>query len=244
MQRTLARLERVRLPLLEREQPAAILQHEAGARRHQARAEAAVVALNERDDVAVLVDHGHVDRVVALRVGHAVEPGGLDRAGGLRGVDQLRARCAARGLLRSASTGISRESRIADVPQHVGVGQLLRLDHHVQRVGAVEAVLAERILLHQVQHHQRGDALRVRANLVDVPAAIGRLDRRHPFRLELAEIGGGERAALLARDREDRVGGLALVEAIAAVRGDQPQRAGEVGIAEHLARPSARGRRR
>ena len=182
---------------VEREQPAAVLQHEAGARRHQARAEAAVVALDQRDDVAVLVDRGHVDRVVALRVGDAGQLRRLDLAGGLRLIDQLRAIDRAR-LAQERVDRIAREPRIADVAQHVGVGELLRFDHHVQRVGAVEAVVRHRVRLHQVQHHQRGDALRLRADLVDVPAAIAGLDRRDPLGLELAEVGRRERAALLA----------------------------------------------
>ena len=89
VQRALARRQRVRLVLAQREQAAAVLQHEAGARRHQSRAEAAVVALDERHDVAVLVDDRHVDRVVALRVGDAGQPIRQHLARRLVGNDQL-----------------------------------------------------------------------------------------------------------------------------------------------------------
>ena len=138
------------------------------------------------------------------------------------GVDQLRSRRCPRLAQQFFDRHLA-EPRIADVAQHVGVGQLLRFDHDVQRVGTVEAVLPQRRRLHQVQHHQRGNALRVRSNLVDVPAAIRRLDRGHPLGLELGEIGTGKRAALLVGDGQDRVGGLASVKTIAAIRSDQSQ---------------------
>ena len=84
---------------------------------------------------------GHVDRVVALRVGDARQLRRLDLAGGLRRVDQLRAIDRARLVEQRVHRDFA-EARIADVAQHVGVGELLRFDHHVQRVGAVEAVFA------------------------------------------------------------------------------------------------------
>ena len=168
--------------LVEREERAAIVQREAGPGRHEAAAEPLVDALNQRDDVAVLVDRREVDGVAAGGVRQAVEHRWLDVRGGPRRIDQSGARCLACALSSIAGTGVVAEPWIADVPQHVGVGQLLRFDHHVQRLGAVESVLAQRKLLHQVEHQQRGDALRVRRQLVDRPASIGRGDRVRPIR--------------------------------------------------------------
>ena len=234
VQRPLARSERVRVRLVEREQCAAVVQREAGAGRDDRGAEPFVDALDQRDDVAVAVDDGEVDRVVARRIGQAVKGG---RAHVVRRTAGTNLRCAPlrMWLVEHRRDRRLREARVADVAQHVRVGELLRLDHHVQRAGAVEAVLAQRKLLHQVEHHQRRDPLRVRRQLVDRPAAIGRRDRLDPFGRELLEIAGGHRAALLVRNRQDGVGCGSLVEACSAVRGDAAQRCREVGVAEELA---------
>ena len=95
------------------------------------------------------------------------------------------ARSAARVLAEQLADRQLREARIADVPEQVRVRQLLRLDHHVQRPRAVEAVFAEREPLHQVEHHQHRDALPLRRDLAHRPSAIRRLDRVDPLGLEL-----------------------------------------------------------
>ena len=96
MERALARLERVWLPLLQREQATPVLQHETSAWRHEPGPEPAVVALNQRHDVAVLIDHRHVDRVAALCVGDAREPIGFHLAGGPGRIDRFGATGCAR----------------------------------------------------------------------------------------------------------------------------------------------------
>src|SRR6266850_2191938 len=67
VQRPLAAGDGVRLPRLEREQVAAVLQHEAGVLGRQARPEAGVVALDERDDVPLAVHDAEVDGVASAR---------------------------------------------------------------------------------------------------------------------------------------------------------------------------------
>ena len=99
------------------------------------------------------------------------------------------ARRAARALASSAGDRRRREAGIADPPQHVGVGELLGLDHRVQGVHAVEPVARQRRRLHEIEHHQRRDALRVGRQLVDRPPAIGRGDRLDPLGLERRQIG-------------------------------------------------------
>ena len=141
VQRALARSEHVRMVGLQREQRAAVVQHEAGSRRHDAAAEARIQALNQRDDVAVLVDGGQVDRVAAARVGQAVERDGLHVARGACAGSIRRARSFARSLLSMRRHRHRREPRIRHVAQHVGIRELLRLDHHVQGARAVQAVL-------------------------------------------------------------------------------------------------------
>ena len=111
------------------------------------------------------------------------------------------------------------------------------------RARAVQAVLRQRVLLHQVEHHQRRDALRVRRQLVHGPAAVRRRNRIDPLGPELPQILGGHRAAELTRDREDGVGGFSVVEAgraFLAPRGGASRRARGSGTSRP---PAARGRR-
>ena len=146
----------------------------------------------------------------------------------------------ARGRARLAQQrvhGHAGESRVAHVAQHVGIGELLRLDHHVHGVRAVQPVLAQRVALHQVEHHQRGHALRVGPDFVHLPTPVGGLHGRHPFRLVLAQIGRGERAALLLRNGEDGLGRRSAVVPVAPQLRDSSQRSREIGILEHLTRP-------
>ena len=100
----------------------------------------------------------------------------------------------------------------------------------------MKAVLGEWVLLHQVQHHQRRNALRIRTDFVHVPSAVVGPDRRHPLWLELLQVGGGHRATLLARNGQNRLGCLALVVTVTSFVGDQLQRRREIRIAEHLSR--------
>ena len=60
---TLARRELVGMAFFEREQRAAVLEHHACTRYDHARAEVVEDRVDERDDVAVLVDDRQVDRV-------------------------------------------------------------------------------------------------------------------------------------------------------------------------------------
>ncbi len=169
-----------------------------------------------------------------VSVREAVELRRLDRARGLRRIDQRRTRLGLR-LAEHRQHRDLRELRIRDVAEHVRVGELLRLDHHVHRLRARQAVLAERVLLHDVEHHQRRDALGVRRQLVHRPPAIRRRNRIDPLGLIVLEVGGRHRAALGVGEREDRLGRLALVEAGRTFRRDQPQRVREIGILEHFA---------
>ena len=124
-------------------------------------------------------------------------------------------------LANKVSTGKRRELWIADVPDQVGVGELLCLDHHVESLRAVESPILQRVLLHDVQHHQRGNAIAVRRQLADSPAAVCRADWRYPFRLKLRQVGSGKGSADLLRELQDRLCRGAFVETITALRGNQ-----------------------
>jgi hypothetical protein len=154
--------------------------------RHQPAAERRREALDERHNVAVAVDRREVDRLAA--------------AGGLAGKGRRlhRARCLLHvyqpgssgcvGFVNHCGDRHVHECRIGHVALHVGVGELLGLDHHVQRLRAMETETRERKALHQVEHHQGGDALRVGRNLVDRPAAIARRDWIDPRRRILRKV--------------------------------------------------------
>ena len=172
VKRTFARRQHVRVLLVEREERPAILQREAGPGRHESAAKALVDALDQRHDVAVAIDRRQVDRVAAVPRRHAVDDRRFHaRRRGLR-ANQPRPR-PGRRLVEQLADRHGAKPGIGDVLQHVRVGQLLGFDHHVKRGRAREAVLAKRKLFHQVEHHQCGDALRVRRDLVDAPVAIG-----------------------------------------------------------------------
>ena len=128
-------------PSLEREERPAIVQRKARPGRDDAAAEPLVDALNQRDDIAVLVDCREIDRVAAGRVGQAVQLPRARRRQPPASGSISRARVSACALLSIAVVPASRETRIADVAQHVRIGQLLRFDHHVQRGSALKPVL-------------------------------------------------------------------------------------------------------
>src|ERR1700730_16585359 len=73
VQRSLAPFQRVGQAGFQGEEGPAVVQHESRSRGHEARSKAVVVALDERDDVSVAVDHAQVDGVLALRGGNARE---------------------------------------------------------------------------------------------------------------------------------------------------------------------------
>ena len=105
VQRPFARRQLVGVPGFQREQGAAVVQREAGARRHQAAPEALEDALDERHDVAVAIDGGQVDRCRRRRRWSARpdRSGSTCAAARARSIDA--ARRAARALSSSAATG-------------------------------------------------------------------------------------------------------------------------------------------
>ena len=102
----------------------------------------------------------------------------------------------------------------------------------MQRLDRIVSPLVERRGAHDVEHHQRRDALLVGRQLVDRPAAVVRRDRIDPFRGEVGEVVPGHGAAEPRRCREDALRDRALVEGVTAVLGDLGERSGEIGIAE------------
>ena len=86
-----------------------------------------------------------------------------------------------------------------------------------------------------VQHLQRGDALAVRRQLVDIVAAIVRRDRIDPGGGVLFEIDFAQIAAVGLHEGIDLVRDLAFVEGVAALSRDQPQAFSPGRILENFA---------
>ena len=130
---------------------AAIVEREARARRDHAGAVARVVALDQRNDVAILIDRRHVDGFPPVRVELLPDLGGQHLARRLLHIDEPGARFGEvlREHLRDRNGA---EARVADVMRHVGVREFLRFDHDVQGGGGVVAVILERKVLHDVEH--------------------------------------------------------------------------------------------
>ena len=223
MQRPLAGLERVGTAGLEREQRTAVVQHEAGLRRDEARSEALIVALDQRHDVAVAIDHAQVDRVLPSRLRDRGEVATAS-PGRPRAVVDERGPPHRALLVEHLRDRHVREARIADVAQQIGIGQLLRFDHHVHRARAVEPVVGQWKPFHQVEHHQRGDALALRRNLRHRPSAVGGLDRARPIRAR-TPIDRRPSSCRRAPSRigDDRLGDGPAVEAVPPALGDQAQ---------------------
>ncbi len=142
VERALARRQAVRVSFLQCEQGPPVVQRKSRPRRHQAAAKPLVDALDQRNDRAGPVDDGQVNRVVSRRVREAAEHRRLNVVGGLRGVDQT-GTFGRVGLGQHRRHGTRVEARVADPSQHIGIRELLGLNHDVERPGAVEPETAK-----------------------------------------------------------------------------------------------------
>ena len=215
---------------LEGEQRTAIVQHEAAALDRDAGAEQPEIALDQRHHVAVAIDGREIGGVGA-RIGRLA---GADAAVRMGGIDELRAFAAIvrRNHPRNRHLG---KAGIGDISQHIGIGELLRLDLEVQCLDRIVSPLVDRGGAHDVEHHERCDALLVGRQFIDRPAAVVGRDRIDPFRGEVGEVVRGHGAAEPRRGRKNALRDRALVEGVAAVLGDRGERGREIGIAEDFA---------
>ena len=226
------RCERVEVALLEREAGAAVLERESEISRDDLGPEAAEDALDEGHGVAVLVDHGQVDRVAVLEGLSRRDVGGRALA-----IDEL----AARVRVRLGDEPRGRQLvgvGIRDVGVAVRPDQLLRLGVEVDGLGGVVSECGDVVALHDVQDHQGEDAGAVRRDLPDVVAAVVRADRLDPGRRVVLEVGLGEVAAVGLAEGDDPAGDVALVERVPASLRDRLVGGGEPRVPEHL--PDAR----
>ena len=222
--------ERVRRSWIEVEERAPIMQNKSCAVRDQSRAKFRVVRFDKGDHVAFAIHHAQVGCVA--RIGHrsarrniAVRVIHIDQFGALGSVL----------LGEHPADRHFRNFRIANVTKHVGVRELFSFDLNVQRARSIQSKLFQVELLHDIEHFERADALHVRRQLVNRPAAVRRGNRIHPFARIVGKILRGERAAVLRGQRQQALGNFSAIKSVAASLRDLSQRPGEIGIAKDLA---------
>ena len=141
VERPLPRPQPVRMSRLRREAPRPVLEHDPRVAREHAGAPVVVGRLDQRDGVAVAVDHAEVGRAAARR------PRGL-RLERAVGHDERTPRSQVLRIEQKRG-----QRRIRDLTVGVGERELRRLDPAVQRVGQP---------VEQAERDQRGRALAVR----------------------------------------------------------------------------------
>ena len=219
----LARLQDVGIRRIQREIRPPVLQGDARAVHHDARAEAHIVGLDEGNHVALAVGAAEVYRT-ALR--------GDGMAPHLRAVRHL--------------TGAPGPAVWVQKPVPVDL-HLCRIRHPVQRVGkshfdSLQLAMADLCRFHpgkikflqDVQGHQSDNALAVGRDLADLTAPVADADRVHPPRLEACQVFIAKKAAVLSAFRVDFPGDLAPVKALGPALTDGLQRRGMVRQANQI----------
>ena len=211
MQRPLARRDAIGMAGLDSEAAGAVLQQDASLVGNDRRAERMRDRVDERADVAVLVDHSDIDgrrihrRRDVRQIKQPVHPDILDVLVG--------------EFLREDAGDIDMNLlRVADIllAHHVGDARGFRLE--------MEALDAERGEFRQVEagedveHHQHGD-----------PRAVRRFGRMR------GEIFQRVQAADTAQGFHHVGCDLAGIERVTAVLGDGPQRLAQFGLVDHVA---------
>lgn len=176
----LARLQPVGVAGIEREVCASVLEREAAALGDDARAEAAVVGVDEGGRVAVRVGDGKVHGVAALESGRRVVwLAVLDEIQGTRWVKEG-SPLEEIFLGEEALDGHRRDVGVGNVPLSVGKGQAEGLDDGVEIWRGVEVLGLERgnlalllELLDDAQGHQGDDPLAVGRVLPELDALVG-----------------------------------------------------------------------
>ena len=175
-----------------------------------ARAEADVVALDQRDGIEILVDHGQVTVSPLARRGSPAgnclpaRPGSnkFQALPGVGGGDE-------RGIIHVG------EARIGVEAGPVLVDDFFDLDQGVQVGGRVVAHGLEVEIFKHLQHLQHGQPLAVGRQFPDVVAAVADAHGRDPFGLEVGEVAFRKKAAHLFGIGDNSFGQLAAVKSVA-----------------------------
>ncbi len=225
---TLARADLVRMPGLQAESGAAILQADAGAGHHDAGAEAHVIGLDERKHHPFLVGGGEVDGAALLRHARPHDLGAfhVDRFGALREI----------GVVEELRVRHFHRRRIGHVAPGVGEPELHRLDLQMKTIGGVDRQRGHVEVTQDAQRDERRDSLAIGRHLMKVVAAVLDRDRVDPVGAVRGEILLGHRPVVGTAGERDALGDRAAIEALALGRGDVLERFGLLRTVEALAR--------
>ena len=225
-----ARGDLVRVPVVDHESGAPVLQREAQPRNDDSRPEPREHRVDERDHVAVGVGDREVDR---LGVGDRAA--GVDSIGGDAGVDQAAARVHEAGAQQRHRVDLH-VLGVRDVPVQVGEGQLLHLDQVVEVVGGVVPHPLEVHRLQQLEHLQRRDPLPRRRQLPNRVAPEVRAQRLDPARLVRGQVFQREEPAQRRQPVHQLAAQRPAVEHAGALVGDPLEGARQVRVREPLTR--------
>ncbi len=225
--RALARADRVRVARIDAEGQAAIVQQHPALRGGDAAAEALEDRVDQRQRVAVPVDHAEIDRVLVdvLRVGE------------LRPDHRLLGAAHVDGAVRARPPGLGEQvlhrhpvqDRIGEERVAVVVGLLAGLGEEVDPVELGQA--GDVVMRQHVEHHQHREALSARRAFVDVVAAVARRHRRDDLGRGGGEVVEGVQPAKVPQTGHDVLRDRPLVEAARAVLRDALERGGELRMA-------------
>jgi len=105
-----------------------------------------------------------------------------------------------------------------------GIGEPRRLERQMEAVGTERIKRGEIEALHDVEQHQRGQALRIGRQFQHVETAIIGADRRDRLAAMTSKVLGGEEGPAGGNGRDDVVGDRPFVERARALRCDRAER--------------------
>ena len=214
---------------VQREQPGAVVQYDAGAGHDHARAEVGEDAVDEGAGVALPVNHADVDGV-ATGDGLAVGSGGHGPAAVYQ-----RAALGSVVLGEKLLGGNVHHAGVGDIAVGVGEGQAHRLYEVVVGVGRLRSHRSDVEALGDVQGLQGGEALPVgRAFPAGYAAVVGGY-RLVPVGGVGGQVIGGQPTAVLLDEGGHLAGDGAAIEGVATFVGDGPHRGGQGGHPHHVA---------
>ena len=200
---------------LQREVVAPVVQANAGARHHHARAKTHVIALDERDHVALAVGSAQVHRAAARRLAGQGQAGALANEGaalvGVAVAEQVGH--------RDAHVG-----RVGNVGQAVGKSQLDGLNLPV--VGEQVVAVGELKALEDVERHQRHQAVAIGRDFPHVVAPVVGADGLAPIHSVIGQVLGAQVATRRLHKSADLFGQRTTVKALRAGFGNGLQGAG------------------
>ena len=225
MIRLLARCQIIIKLRIQAEACATVIKVNAIAGQHDAAAKILIIALDERNHIALAVSSTQINSAAAERLA----------------MRRLQRRLAnQRTPLRSISVAQQllhprlHITRVSDIVHAVGKRQLHRLNLLME--GVARILRADFHILQNVQRHERRNAMTVRRHLPHVIAVVIDMHRLHPFRAVISQILQGKIAARLVAELHQLLRQLTAIIALAIAVRQNPQRFRMVRQRNQLAR--------